>query len=160
LHRSVFHEKENLMPTAVSEVMTRDLTVISPDDNLEKAAKMMADWNIGMLPVCNGKRVAGTITDRDITVRGVATGRSPADIKVSEAMSEGVFWLFEDQTVGEALQHMGDVQVRRLPVVSRDSMELVGVVSMGDLATRAGADVGETIQDVSVPSQPVRQRPH
>lgn len=148
------------MSTTVAEVMTRDLTVISPDDNLHKAAKMMADWNIGVLPVCNGKRLAGIITDRDITVRGVATGKSPADMKVSEAMSEGVFWLFEDQTVGEALQHMGDVQIRRLPVISRDSMELVGIVSMGDLATRAGAHIDEAMQDVSVPSQPGRPAPH
>jgi len=155
-----FHEKENHMPTTVSEVMTRDLTVISPDDNLHKAAKLMADWNVGVLPVCNGKRLAGIITDRDITVRGVASGKSPSDMRVSEAMSEGALWLFEDQTVGEALQHMGDAQVRRLPVVSRDSMELVGIVSMGDLATRAGAHMDDTIQDVSVPSQPVRPAPH
>ncbi|HJV85145.1 MAG TPA: CBS domain-containing protein [Noviherbaspirillum sp.] len=124
------------MSITISEVMTRDVTVIKPDDNVQQAAKMMADWNVGVLPVCEGKRLVGIVTDRDIAVRAIPAGKAPADIRAAEIMSGGVYWCFEDQTVGEALQHMGDAQIRRIPVVNRN-MELVGIVSLGDLATRA-----------------------
>jgi CBS domain-containing protein len=154
------HQQENIMPTAVSEVMTRDVTVISPDDNVLNAAKMMADWDVGVLPVCTGKHLAGVITDRDITIRAVPTGKAASDIRVSEAMSDGVFWLFDDQTVGEALQQMGAMQVRRLPVVARQSMELVGIVSIGDLAARADAHVDPAMEEISMPSEPSRHAPH
>jgi CBS domain-containing protein len=148
------------MTTTVSEVMTKGVTVISPDENVQNAARMMAEWNVGVLPVCNGKRLEGVLTDRDIAVRAVPTGKAPADIRVSEVMSKGVYWLYEDQLVGEALQEMGHMQVRRLPVVNRQSMDLVGIVSIGDLSTRAGAHVDNVMARISTPSEPVRQTPH
>jgi CBS domain-containing protein len=140
---------------AISQVMSRDIATVKPDDNLQQAARLMRDWNIGALPVCDGKRLVGMITDRDITIRATAEGRLPADARVSEVMSDQVQWCFEDQTVGEVLQQMGDQQIRRLPVVSRN-MELAGIVALGDLATRADADTDSTIEDISLPQPPDR----
>lgn len=144
------------MSSRISEVMTRDVTLISPQDNIQHAAKMMADWNVGVLPVCDGKTLKGVLTDRDITVRAVTTGKAPADIKVADAMTSGVCWCFEDQSVGEALQQMGDIQIRRIPVVNHN-MEIVGIVSLGDLATRHKVDVEDTLEKISTPSEPARQ---
>lgn len=140
---------------SISQVMTRDVTVVSPDDDLQRAAELMRDINVGALPVCNGKRLVGMITDRDITIRAVAEGRAPSSVRVSDVMSDEVLWCFEDQTVGEVLQQMGDQQIRRVPVISRN-MELVGVVSLGDLATEQGVDTDSTLGDISAPLPPDR----
>lgn len=137
---------------AISEIMTRDVSVISPEDNVKHAAEMMRDQDIGSLPVCNGKRLVGMLTDRDITIRAVASGKSPADIPVQEAMSEQILWCFEDQTIGEVLQQMGQQQVRRIPVINRN-MELVGLVSLGDLA-RDNEDTDQALEEISSPTPP------
>lgn len=139
---------------AISDIMTRDVTVISPDSNLKDAAQLMRDLDIGAIPVCNGKKMVGMITDRDIVIRGVAEGKT-SELMVSEIMSEQVQWCFEDQTVGEVLQQMGDSQIRRIPVVTRDK-DLCGLVSLGDLATRDDADMDRTLENVSAPTSPVR----
>ncbi|GIZ52738.1 CBS domain-containing protein [Noviherbaspirillum aridicola] len=140
---------------AISEVMTRDVATVGPNDTLQQAAQLMRDWNIGAVPVCDGRRLVGMITDRDITIRATAEGRRPDEVQVSEIMSDEVLWCFEDQTVGEVLQQMGDRQIRRLPVVSRN-MELAGMVALGDLATRADADTDSTFEDISAPQPPER----
>ncbi|WP_019140226.1 CBS domain-containing protein [Noviherbaspirillum massiliense] len=140
---------------AISEVMSHDVTVISPDDNLQQAAQRMRDQNIGAIPVCNGKKLVGMITDRDITIRAVADGKAPADCRVSDVMSDQVLWCYEDQTVGEVLQQMGEQQIRRIPVINRN-MELTGVVSLGDLATRQTASTDSALEDISAPIAPDR----
>lgn len=139
----------------ISEIMTRDVTVISPDDSIQRAAQMMKDWNVGALPVCDGQRLVGMISDRDITIRATAAGQAPDQIKVADAMTAEVLWCFEDQTVGEVLQQMGDAQIRRIPVINRDK-QLVGMVSLGDIATRHAADTDDTLEDISMPSEPNR----
>lgn len=140
---------------SIAEVMTRDIAAISPQDNLKQAAQAMKDWDVGALPVCDGQRLVGMLTDRDITVRAVATGRPPEQIRVSEMMTDEVLWCYADQSVGEVLQQMGDAQVRRIPVINRD-MQLVGMVSLGDLATRQPVNVEDTLEGISTPSQPNR----
>lgn len=140
---------------AISEIMTRDVTVVSPDDNVLQAATIMRDKNIGAIPVCNGKRLVGMITDRDITTRAVAEGKSATDAKVSEIMTDQVLWCFEDQSAGEVLQQMGDQQIRRIPVISRN-MELIGVVSLGDLATRTRQHTDSALEDISSSMPPER----
>lgn len=147
--------KENAMES-ISEVMTREVTVVSPQDNIQRAAQLMRDMNVGALPVCDGQKLQGMITDRDITIRATAGGQSPDQVRVQEVMTDDVLWCYEDQTVGEVLQHMGDSQIRRIPVVTRDK-ELVGMVSLGDIATRHGADTDETLEEISMPSEPGRQ---
>lgn len=138
---------------SINQIMTKNVTVLSPDDSVLDAACKMRDVNIGAIPVCNGKRLVGMITDRDITTRAVAEGKT--DAKVSEIMTDQVFWCFEDQTVGEVLQQMGDQQIRRIPVISRN-MELVGVVSLGDLATKTRQHTDSALEDISSPMPPER----
>lgn len=140
----------------ISEVMTRDVRTITPQDSVRHAAQMMDELNVGALPVCDGQKLQGMITDRDITIRATAGGQAPDQVHVQEVMTDDVVWCYEDQTVGEVLQHMGDSQIRRIPVVNRDK-ELVGMVSLGDIATRHGADTDEALEDISSPSEPGRQ---
>jgi CBS domain-containing protein len=129
--------------------MTPDVEVIRPDDTLRTAAKMMADYDVGALPVGENDRLVGMITDRDITVRGVAEGRDPDKAAVREAMSGRVLYCFEDEAVGEVAHKMGDWQVRRLPVLNRDK-RLVGIISLGDLAIGGAKREGEeALEDIS-----------
>ena len=96
----------------------------------------MRDQDIGFLPIGDGGRLIGTITDRDIVIRGVARGCDPSQTTVAEIMSEKVLYCFEDQLVEDIARNMGELTVRRLPVVNRDK-RLVGIVSLGDLARYA-----------------------
>ena len=139
----------------VADVMTRDVAVVRPDDVIRHAAQKMDELNIGVLPVCKGRRLVGMITDRDITVRATAAGRLPHEARVEDAMSSDVRWCFEDASTDEVLDMMRDVQIRRVPVIDRDK-NLVGLVTLGDLATEEvrGADVA--LRDISQPSQPDR----
>jgi CBS domain-containing protein len=151
IHQAV---KEHSMRT-ISEVMTRDFSTITPDASVQDAAQMMRDLNIGALPVAENKRLLGMITDRDIAIRAVAEGESPEVCLVSQIMSSDVAWCYEDQSVGDALQLMGDRQIRRLPVVHRN-MELAGVVSLGDLALRDDASTDTVLEEISAPIPPPR----
>lgn len=139
----------------VSEVMTHGVEVISPQASLQEAAQLMDSLNVGALPVCEGRRLVGMITDRDITVRAIATGLIPNDTAVSEVMTEHTRWCYDDQTTDEVLQQMSDVQIRRMPVLN-DQNELVGIVSLGDLATREPEGIGQLLRDISSPSEPDR----
>jgi CBS domain-containing protein len=137
----------------VKEVMTADVEVIAPGDTLEHAARRMEVLDVGPLPVCEGKRVVGMLTDRDITVRATAAGCDPRTTLVSDTMSQEVIGCFEDQDVGEAARLMKEQRVRRLLVLNRRG-ELVGIVSLGDLATEAGdrGQPGEVLEEVSRPN--------
>jgi CBS domain-containing protein len=116
----------------ISECMTPDVLTIRPDERLRDAAKLMLEEDIGVLPVADGDRLVGMITDRDIAVRGVAAGLD-ASTPIREVMTEEVLYCFEDQNVDDVAQNMSDMQVRRLPVVDRRK-RLVGIITTGDLA--------------------------
>ena len=118
----------------VGELMTPDVEIVRPDDTLHTAARMMADLDTGALPVGENDKLVGMITDRDITIRAVAEGRDPDQTKVRDAMSEHIRFCFEDEDTQEVSRKMSDWAVRRLPVLNRDK-RLVGIVSLGDLAT-------------------------
>ncbi len=140
----------------VAEIMTKDVQTISSSDTIQKAAMTMDNLNVGALPVCDGDQLRGVITDRDITVRATAVGLSPADIRVGDIMSEDVDYVFEDDDVSQAATKMKERQIRRLPVIDH-SKRLVGFVSLGDLATKAGSgNSAEALEKVSSPSQPDR----
>ena len=139
----------------ISEVMTRGVEVVPPDASLQRAAQLMDELNIGALPVCNGSKLVGMITDRDITVRATAIGLEPAQHCVSEVMTQQTRWCTEEQTTEEVMKQMGDVQIRRLPVLN-DKREIVGIVSLGDLATRQSQHTDEVLREVSWPSEPDR----
>lgn len=139
----------------VADVMTRGVEVIAPQASLQAAAQLMDELNVGSLPVCENRRLVGMITDRDITVRATATGLPPNETPVADVMTEHTRWCTEDQSTDEVLQQMSDVQIRRLPVLN-DREELVGIVSLGDLATKEPDGVQEVLRDISSPSEPDR----
>ena len=134
----------------IREVMTSDVRLVDPKTTLKDAAQMMREGDFGLLPIGENDRLVGTITDRDIAIRAVANGKDPNSTTVRDAMSQGIFYCFEDQSVDEVAAMMGDKQVRRMPVLDRDK-RLVGIVALGDLATRRGADddAGEALSDIS-----------
>jgi CBS-domain-containing membrane protein len=142
----------------VAEVMTRQVQVVSPQESLQRAAQLMDELNVGALPVYNGERLVGMVTDRDITIRGSAAGRLPQEAHVDEVMSADVRWCFDDQSLDEVMIQMADSQLRRIPVVSHDDQKtLVGIVALGDLATKTadGArkhDVQDVVEMVSSPT--------
>lgn len=141
----------------VSEIMTRAVETVSPGDTIQVAAKMMDELNVGVLPVCDGRRLVGVITDRDITVRATSAGKAPDGCNVAEVMTAEVDWCLEDDAVDEAAEKMQARQIRRLPVVDRDR-RLVGILSLGDIATDAVRGVAaETLKDISQPSRPDRR---
>jgi CBS domain-containing protein len=133
----------------VSELMTPDVEIVRPDDTLHTAAKMMADLDTGALPVGENDKLVGMITDRDITIRAVAEGRDPDTAKVRDAMSEHIRFCFEDEDAQEVSRKMSQWAVRRLPVLNRDK-RLVGIVSLGDLATGgAEKESQEALEEIS-----------
>ena len=136
----------------VSQILTRDVETIRPATTVKEAAQRMRSADIGSLPVCDGRRLLGMVTDRDITIRITAEGRDAATTPVMEAMTPDVTFVFEDQDVQDADRIMRDQQIRRLPVISRDR-QLVGILSLGDVAT-TGDDrtSGDTLQKISEPS--------
>jgi CBS domain-containing protein len=140
----------------LQDIMTRGVDAIRPDDSLQLAAEKMKHLDTGVIPVCEGGRLVGMVTDRDIVVRVVANKRDPRILSVREAMTTGVTYCFEDEDVERASELMAEQQVRRLPVVNRER-ELVGIVSLGDLAVSADRDMtAETLEQVSQPAAPRR----
>ena len=137
--------------------MTRNVEVVSAGASLRDAARKMKELDVGLIPVCDGDRLKGVLTDRDITIRATADGRDPAKTKVSEVMSTDLAYGLEDQEVEEAVSVMEARQIRRLPVVNLDK-RLVGIVSLADIAVHVGdRDLsGETLEEISSPAEPKR----
>jgi len=137
--------------TTVAEIMSPSPQVVGPEASLHHAAELMRDLDVGALPVCNGRRLLGMVTDRDITVRGVASGLSPDEACVSDVMTQEVQWCTEDQDSEEVMRLMGDAKVRRVPVINGDK-ELVGIISLGDMATRQSGHTDTALREISEPS--------
>ena len=134
----------------ISEVMTTEVETVSADQTAREAAAFMLRADAGSIPVCEGDRVIGIITDRDIAVRGVAEGRGP-DTPVSELMSDGIICAREDEDIDTVAQRMSEEQVRRLPVLDADD-KLCGIVSLGDLARETRGETAEqALEGVSAP---------
>ena len=134
----------------VSEAMSRDVRIATPDQTICEAACIMSEIDVGALPVGENDRLVGMITDRDIAVRAVAADKPPST-KVRDVMSREVLYCYEDQDLDELAINMGDEQVRRMPVVNRDK-RLVGIVSLGDLAqTGNPSTTGRVVADISTP---------
>ena len=135
----------------IADVMTKDVHLVRPDQTLRDAAMMMFDDDIGAVPVTDHDRLVGMVTDRDIAIRAVAQGKGP-DTKVREIMTEQVKYCFEDEDLDHVSKNMADIQMRRLPVMNRQK-RLVGIVSLGDLATsnraRAQAQAGRALHGIS-----------
>ena len=140
----------------VSECMTREVQTVPPDAPIRDAAQCMAKEDVGILPVRDNDRLVGLITDRDIAIRAVGAGRDPST-PVREVMSAEVKYCFADEDVDDVLENMGDIQVRRLPVVDRDK-RLVGIVSRSDLAQEETEETGKALGDIARPSAQHSQR--
>jgi CBS domain-containing protein len=134
----------------VSEAMTRDVRVATPGQTIRDVAKIMGELDCGVMPVGENDRLIGMITDRDIAVRAVAQGKGP-DTPVRDVMStEKVMYCYDDDELDNVAKNMGDVQVRRLPVVNREK-RLVGILSLGDLANRERKAATKAVSGVSKP---------
>jgi CBS domain-containing protein len=137
------------------EIMTQDVEVIQPDDPLQLAAKKMRDRDIGFLPVCDGAELMGVISDRDLTIRAVAEGMDFNVMLSRDLMTTPAIYCFDDQEVDEAAKVMADNQIRRLVILSRDNNNVVGVVSLGDLARTGTGDLSsKVLKKVSEPDVP------
>jgi len=134
----------------VSEAMTREVRIVSPEETVEQAAKTMASLDAGILPVGEKDQLIGMITDRDIAIRGIAKGKGPK-AKVRDVMTGDVKYCFDDQEVEEVTHNMADIQVRRLPVLNHEK-RLVGILSLADIATSGeGKGAGEALRGISRP---------
>ena len=133
----------------VSDIMTRDVRLLNPDQTIREAARLMAEIDSGALPVSKNDRLVGMITDRDIVIRAVAQGRSP-DTKVGDVMSKEMLYCFDIDEIEDVARNMGNAQIRRLPVVNR-AKRLVGIVSLGDLARTDAMTIGQAVSRVSAP---------
>jgi CBS domain-containing protein len=137
------------MAKNVEELMTSNPCSIDSDKSVAYAAKMMRDEDVGLAPIVDGKRLVGTVTDRDITIRVVAEGKDPESTRVTEIASTELVTVDPQQDLAEALRLMAKHQVRRLPVVEEDG-RLVGIVAQADVARSADdARTGELVEQIS-----------
>jgi CBS domain-containing protein len=144
--------------TMVRDVMTRGVETAAPDATIAEVARRMRDLDVGSLPVTDGNRLLGIVTDRDLSVRATAAAKDPNATKVREVMSPELAWIFDDEPADAAARVMRERQIRRLPVLDR-SDRLVGMVSLADLATDLGDDrlKGATLEEISQPSPGARR---
>lgn len=133
----------------VRDAMRRDVQTVGPETTIKEAARLMADADVGALPVAAGDRLAGMVTDRDIAIRAVAIGKGP-ETTVGEVMTSDILYCHEDEAIDHVSRNMGERQVRRLPVVDVDK-RLVGIVSLADIATLSEANAGEALQGITQP---------
>jgi CBS domain-containing protein len=137
----------------VSDIMSTEVQTIEPLASLRSAAQTMLQQDIGALPVCQGKRLLGMLTDRDIVVRALAAGLDPDKACAADVMSDKVEFCTPDQDTQEVMRLMGERQVRRMPVVDTD-WNLVGIVALADLALRQPGHIDEVITQISEPINP------
>lgn len=144
--------------TTVADVMTRGVRTMKPDDSVVQAAQAMDELNVGVIPVCDGEKLLGVVTDRDIVVRGVAQGGELGSTRLADVMSGHVRCAREDDDIDSVLAEMAERQIRRMPVVDGRN-HLVGIVTLGDIAAKEpgeDADVAQSLGDISTPAAPDR----
>src|SRR5438477_8951270 len=130
----------------IREIMTTNVECVSPDTGLHDLANKMKTLDVGFIPVCENDRLVGTVTDRDIVIRGLAGGKDIATAKARDIMTNQIFWCFEDQDIKEVATQMREKEVRRMLILSSDK-RLVGVVSIGDIAKVEEKESGKTLKD-------------
>ena len=134
----------------IRDVMTPNPQCVTETDSLRDVARIMKDQDTGVVPVVDGKKIIGLVTDRDIVVRCIAEGKNPLEAKVNDVMTKSVRKVKEDATINEVLTMMSSAEIRRLPVVDRND-DLVGIVSIGDIAMEGKQDgkVGQAVEQIS-----------
>lgn len=138
----------------IKDVMTTDVASVNPQDSVENAAKLMQKYDVGSIPVCEGQKIVGIVTDRDIAVRCVAVGKDTKQAPVSDVMTTNPVTASSSTDVHEAAKIMSERQIRRLPIV--DNNNLVGMVALGDLAVEPNLsdNAGDALKDISYPAEP------
>ena len=141
----------------ISEIMTAGFETVDSTNSLTDAAKKMKSLNVGVLPVQEGTRLIGVVTDRDIVIRALAEERDPNDTQVKDIASSNIVYCFEDDSVEDAVRLMEENQVRRL-IVCREDGTPIGIVSLGDLAVRSGQEqlFAEALEQISEPAGSTR----
>lgn len=134
----------------IRDIMTANPETVSEKDSVRDAARIMKQRDTGIVPVVDGKKIVGLITDRDIVVRLIAEGKDASNAKVTEVMTKNVRSVKDDASVDDVLRIMKGSEIRRVPVVNKND-EIVGIVSIGDLAVETNQDdkVGKAIEDIS-----------
>jgi len=139
----------------IKDLMTKDVSSVKRNSTLQDAAKIMKDLNVGAIPVCDGKQAVGIITDRDIAIRNVANA-GMTNTPVEQVMSTNLISGHPQMSDQEAARLMAENQIRRLPIT--ENKEIVGIVSLGDLAVQSASDMeaGEALSSISYPSKPAK----
>lgn len=135
----------------ISQIMTPEVIVASPDHTLRDAAELMAEHDLGILPICENEQLIGMLSDRDITIRAAARGLSLEDTTISQLLGTEARYVFDDQTTEYAASYMNEYQVRRLPVLNRES-SLVGIISLADLALSDDTSAMMALSGISQPA--------
>lgn len=141
----------------IKDVMTKNVASVKPQDNIERTALLMQEYNIGSIPVCEGEKIVGIVTDRDITLRCVAQGKNTKQVLASDVMTPNPVTADPAMDVHAAAKIMSDLKVRRLPIVENNN--LVGMVALGDIAVepKLSDNAGDALNSISYPSKPERQ---
>jgi CBS domain-containing protein len=132
----------------VSEIMTTNVECVTPETTIVELADKVKSLDVGFLAVCESDRIAGTVTDRDIVIRGIAGGRDFNSLKSRDIMSKDVHWCFESDDVKDVAKKMREKEVRRMLLLDQNK-RLVGVVSIGDIAKVEEEESGKTLKDIS-----------
>ena len=134
----------------IRDVMTPNPECVSEKDSIRDVARIMKDQDTGVVPVVEGKKIIGLITDRDIVVRGLAEGKNLENVRVNELMTKSIRSVREDASVNETLELMSNAEIRRVAVVNHND-ELVGIVSLGDIASQTNQDgrIGQAVENIS-----------
>lgn len=135
----------------VKEIMTKNVVSVNSEDNVKRAAEIMEKYDVGSVPVCQGEKLLGILTDRDIALRSVSTGENNMVQKVRDIMSSNPVFATPDMDVREASKIMSDRQIRRLPIVENNN--LIGIISLGDIAVEPdfALNAGDALSDISKP---------
>lgn len=138
----------------VKDVMTKDIAYVNPNDNVERAAQLMSEYNVGSVPVCDNGKILGIVTDRDITLRSVAKGTESKSQSVRDIMSSNPVCGSPEQDIHDAARIMSERQIRRLPII--DNGNLVGIVALGDIAVEPtlSDNAEEALKNISEPASP------
>jgi CBS domain-containing protein len=131
----------------VQDIMTTNVECIAPDTSIQEAAERMKSLDVGFLPICEKDRLIGTVTDRDIVIRGIAENRNN-QTTARTVMTSDVFYCFENDDVGKCAEHMKERDVRRMLVLDQNK-RLVGVVSLGDISKSQSDAAAETLKDIT-----------
>src|SRR6266852_1331230 len=132
----------------IREIMTTNVECVSPDTGIQELADKMKTLDVGFVPICENDRLAGTVTDRDIVVRGLTGGQNINTIKAKDIMTKDVVWCFEDQDIKDVAKRMREKDVRRMLILNQNK-RLVGVVSIGDISKVEEKETGKTLKDIA-----------